>query len=154
MKTSLLVLVFFLFFLNCNNSNKISNYVKKMDVAKDDQTHPGKILMEMNCYACHKATTSEADRIAPPMIAIKKRYINSTTTKKEFIADMQNWIKNPVESNVKMYGAVKRFGIMQNLPYPENVIEQIADYMFDNEIEEPEWFQDHFSQNKGGMRQN
>ncbi|MGE5943868.1 MAG: hypothetical protein ACM31G_05970 [Flavobacteriales bacterium] len=152
MKTSLIVLAFILLFINCNNSNKTPNYVKNSDVAKDNQTHPGKKLMEIHCYACHNATTSEADRIAPPMIAIKMRYINSATTKKEFIADMKKWIKEPVEKNVKMYGAVKRFGIMQNLPYLENVIEQIADYMFDNDIEQPEWFQDHFNQNRGGMR--
>lgn len=153
MKNILMVFVFVLLFINCDNSNKRPTYAKNSDVVKA-QTHPGKKLMETHCYACHNATTSEADRLAPPMIAIKMRYINGTTTKKEFIADVQKWIKEPIESNVKMYGAVKRFGMMQKLPYPENVIEQIADYMFDNDIEQPEWFQDHFNQSKGGMRQN
>lgn len=153
MKNSLMVVLVVLWSINCGNPSKASSYGKNLDVAKD-QTHPGKKLMETHCYACHNATTSESDRIAPPMIAIKMRYINGSTTKKEFIADMQKWIKNPVESNIKMYGAVKRFGIMQKLPYSENVIEQIADYMFDNDIEQPEWFQEHFNQNRGGMRQN
>ncbi len=145
-----IALVFVLLFVNCNNSNKSSYYAKNSEITKD-QTHPGKKLMETNCYICHNATTSEANRIAPPMIAIKMRYINGNTTKKQFIASMKNWIKNPIEGNVKMYGAVKRFGIMQNLPYPEDVIEQIADYMFDNDIDQPEWFKEHYNQNKGQM---
>lgn len=152
MKPILIGLVFVLLFVNCDKHKPKSNIIKA-DVTKT-QEHPGKKLMEVHCYSCHHPTANEDDRLAPPMIAIKMRYINDSTTKKEFIADMQNWIKNPIESNVKMYGAVKRFGIMGNLPYPERVIEQIADYMFDNDIEQPEWFQDHFNQNKGGMRQN
>ncbi|PKQ46181.1 c-type cytochrome [Confluentibacter flavum] len=153
MKNSLMVLVLVLLIINCDNSNKRATYAKNSDVL-EAQTHPGKKLMETHCYACHNATTSEADRIAPPMIAIKMRYINSVTSKKEFVADMQKWIKEPIESNAKMYGAVKRFGMMQKLPYPENVIEQIADYIFDNDIEQPERFQEHFNQNKGCMRPN
>lgn len=150
MKPILMGLVFVLLFVNCDKQRPKNNIIKT-EVIKT-QVHPGKKLMEVHCYSCHHPTASEENRLAPPMIAIKMRYINSSTTKKEFIADMQKWIKNPVESNVKMYGAVKRFGIMGNLPYPENVIEQIADYMFDNDIEQPEWFQDHYNQNRGGMR--
>lgn len=145
-------LVFVLLFVNCDK-HKSKNEMIKTDVTKA-QVHPGKKLMEVHCYSCHHPTADEDNRLGPPMIAIKMRYINDETTKEEFIADMQNWIKNPVESNVKMYGAVKRFGIMGNLPYPERVIEQIADYMYDNDIEQPEWFQDHYNQNKAGMRQN
>ena len=54
-----------------------------------------------------------------------------------------------------MFGAVKRFGVMPKTPYPEETIKQIADYMFDFDIEQPEWFEDHFNEEKGkgqGMR--
>jgi len=153
MKRILIILVCVLLSIGCNNSNRVGDYTKNSDVPKD-QNHPGKKLMETNCYLCHNPTTSEANRIAPPMIAIKMRYINSTTTKKKVIGDMQKWIKHPIESNVKMYGAVKRFGMMQSIPYPENVIEQISDYMYDNDIEQPEWFEEHYNQNSSEMRQN
>ena len=49
--------------------------------------HPGKKLMETNCYICHNPVTSHDNRLAPPMIAVKKHYKNENTTKKEFIDD-------------------------------------------------------------------
>ncbi|WNH09787.1 hypothetical protein [Thalassobellus suaedae] len=45
-----------------------------------------------------------------------------------------------------MFGAVRRFGVMQKLPYPDKVIEQIADYVYDNDIEKPVWFEEHYKQ--------
>lgn len=111
--------------------------------------HPGKKLMETNCYVCHSPTASEADRIGPPMIAIKKHYINNDTSKEEFIEAMQAWIKNPNEDDAKMFGAVRRFGVMPKTPYPEETVKQIADYMYDFEIDQPEWFEDHYNEEKG-----
>ena len=45
-----------------------------------------------------------------------------------------------------MYSAVRRFGVMPKTPFPEATIQQIADYMFDNNIEQPEWFEAHFNE--------
>lgn len=42
-----------------------------------------------------------------------------------------------------MFGAVKRFGIMPKNPFPKKTIDLIADYMFDNKIEQPKWFEKH-----------
>ena len=134
-------------FFGCNNSkNKTEPVLDKQIQANN---HPGKKLMETNCYICHSPTASEQDRIGPPMIAIKKRYLNRGTTKAQFIADMQDWIKNPNEENAKMYGAVKRFGIMPKQPFPEATIAQISDYMYDFEIDQPDWFEVHYNENNG-----
>ncbi|MFD1615490.1 c-type heme family protein [Gelatiniphilus marinus] len=141
-----LVIISFTVF-NCNNSKK-TNYVS-VEKTEKEQTHPGKKLMEINCYVCHSSTASHENRIGPPMIAIKKHYINATTTKEEFIEAMQAWIKNPNANDAKMPGAIKRFGIMPKTPYPEKTIKQIADYMFDYDIEQPEWFEDHYNKERG-----
>lgn len=122
------------------------------------KNHPGKKLMETNCYVCHSPTATLNDRIGPPMEAIKRYYINDETTKEQFIADMQAWIKNPNKADARMYGAVKRFGVMPKQAYPKETIEKIADYMYDFEIDKPEWFEDHFNEEHGksngkGMRQ-
>lgn len=152
MKNTLFLIGFLSFlFISCNNSNTRVSYAIKNNDVKTDSIHPGKKLMEVYCYACHDAITTEENRLAPPMIAIKRRYIFKDTSKEEFIADMQNWVKNPTEKNAKMFGAVRRFGVMQKLPYPEETIEQIAEYMYDYEIEQPEWFEEHFKQ-MGGNR--
>ena len=121
------------------------------EIKTEAQNHPGKKLLETNCYVCHDATTTEDKRLAPPMIAIKRRYIYKDTSKEEFIADIQKWTKNPNEKDAKMFGAVRRFGVMQKLNYPEDVVAQIADYVYTSNIAQPEWFEAHYNQN-GRMR--
>ena len=144
----LLILLSIILLFNCNYSNKT---VKKELLAQTNTVanHPGKKLMEINCYACHNPSTGHSERIAPPMIAIKKHYISNSTTKEQFIADIQNWIKKPSEEKSKMPGAIRNFGLMPYAPYPEKTVQQIADYMFGHDIEQPEWFEDHFNQEKG-----
>lgn len=147
MKNSTFLFLYIAFIFSCNNAKK-SEYVSAEE-KEHTQTHPGKKLMETNCYNCHSPSASEADRIGPPMIAIKKHYISSDTSKEEFINAMQTWIKNPNAEDAKMFGSVKRFGVMPKQSFPEETIKQIADYMFDNNIEQPEWFEAHFNGEKG-----
>jgi cytochrome c553 len=111
--------------------------------------HPGKKIMETECYVCHTPYTPEDSRIAPPMIAIKRRYINAETTKEQFQTDLVNWINSPSEEKSKMPGALERFGIMPYQPFPEEEIKLIAEYLFDHEIEKPEWFEAHYQQEHG-----
>ncbi|WP_289044478.1 DUF3365 domain-containing protein [uncultured Olleya sp.] len=139
-------------FLGCKNtkSETYSVFDKQMEANK----HPGKKLMEINCYTCHSPSASQSDRIGPPMIAIKKHYINENTTKTQFTADMQSWIKNPNAQDAKMYGAVKRFGVMPKQSFPEETIAKIAEYMFDYNIDQPEWFEKHYNEEKGDFKSN
>ncbi|MEO9570505.1 MAG: DUF3365 domain-containing protein [Polaribacter sp.] len=134
--------------MSCKNSERPS-YSKKNLTSKE---HVGKRLMETNCYICHNPTATEDNRIGPPMIAIKRHYKKDNTTKEEFINAMQTWIKNPTNENAKMFGAVKRFGLMPKQIFPKETIEQIADYMFDNEIEQPEWFEEHYNKERGNSK--
>ena len=147
MRQVLLIALASVLILSCNDSKKqnLSAYEIQMQANK----HPGKKLMETNCYVCHSPTAGHDDRIGPPMVAIKKHYINEDTTKEEFIAAMQAWIKNPNEDDAKMFGAVRRFGVMPKQAFPEETIEQIADYMFQFNIDQPEWFEDHFNEEQG-----
>ncbi|OAD46554.1 c-type heme family protein [Polaribacter atrinae] len=135
------------FMFGCKDAKKSPTYSKKS--VSETQEHIGKKLMETNCYVCHNATTPEDNRIAPPMIAIKKRYLMENTTKAAFIASMQNWIENPTRENAIMYGAVERFGLMPKQAFPKETIQQIADYMFVSEIEKPTWFEEHYNQQFG-----
>lgn len=149
MKKVPLLVLSMLLLIGCKDSEK-NNYETSINFysQKLNEEHPEKKLMETYCYAYHDAKTPEAKRLAPPMIAAKTRYIFNDTTKEEFIDIVQNWVKNPNEKDAKMFGAVKRFGVMPKLPYPEKDVQQIADYIFDNKIDEPEWFQEHFKQNR------
>ncbi|MGR7813951.1 c-type heme family protein [Lacinutrix undariae] len=147
MKNLILLVCISLFFFNCNNSKKkeYTAFEKQMEANK----HPGKKLMETNCYTCHNSTDNQSDRIGPPMIAIKKHYINEATTKAQFIEEIKTWVKNPNADKAKMVGAVKEFGVMPKQSFPEETIAEIADYIYDFEIEQPEWFENHFNEEKG-----
>ncbi|MFD2915777.1 c-type heme family protein [Psychroserpens luteus] len=150
MKKLLILLIFSVLIFSCNNSkNKEYSALEKNQEANK---HPGKKLMETNCYTCHSPSASQEDRIGPPMIAIKKHYLNDDTTKEQFIAAIQSWIKNPNAEDAKMFGAVRRFGVMPKQAYPEETIKQIADYMYQFDIEQPEWFEDHFNEEKGNQK--
>ncbi len=151
MKTNLITLMLSIFLLVSCNQTKKGEYadVKEATINSNNQEHPGKKLMETNCYVCHSPTATMEDRIGPPMIAIKKHYISENTSKEEFITNIQNWTKNPNEEDAKMFGAVRKFGVMPKTPFPEETINQIADYMFDNDIEQPEWFEAHFNEERG-----
>ncbi len=141
-------LILFLLFLSCKeNSQQITEYVASNEINKSDE-HPGKKLMETHCYVCHSPTASHDNRLAPPMIAVKKHYIYLGTTKEEFTNSILLWIENPKVEEAKMFGAVRRFGVMPKQPFSKEVITQITDYMYDYDIEEPEWFEDHFKEMK------
>ncbi|WP_299064534.1 DUF3365 domain-containing protein [uncultured Polaribacter sp.] len=149
---TLLLLLAFIF--SCKDSKRPSYSNKKKENTPEIQTHSGKKLLETNCYVCHNPTTTEESRIAPPMIAIKKRYLKGSTTKENFVNEIQAFIKNPTKENAKMYGAVKRFGVMPKQAFPEETIQQIADYMFEFDIEKPEWFEEHYKEQHGNGRGN
>ncbi|NNG10837.1 MAG: DUF3365 domain-containing protein [Arenibacter sp.] len=150
MKYLAILTIFLMSLASCKDAKKTE--YKPVDTTSKEgsfdkaSTHPGKKIIETECYLCHSPTASEASMIAPPMIAIKKHYLHATTTKKEFIAALVDWINDPKIEKSKMPGALKRFGIMPYQPYPKETIVQIAEYMYENEIAKPEWFNDHFQQ--------
>ncbi len=137
----------------CNNKNT-SEYLAISENGETISTqiiqeHPGKKLMENNYYVCHNPKTSEERMMAPPMIAVKMHYISEDTSKEEFINTMVEWSKKPSEEKSKMPGVVKKFGLMPYQFFPEKTIQEIADYMFDNELEEPVWFEEHYKKMHG-----
>lgn len=144
MRTLLYLSLFFILY-SCKK-DVTPTYAKKQEKGI---THPGKKLIENKCYSCHSPTASHDDRIAPPMIAIKKHYSSSKTSKEEFVKSIQNFVKNPTKEAAKMRGAVKRFGVMPKQVFATDDIKKIAEYMFDYDIEKPEWFESHFNEEKG-----
>ncbi len=117
--------------------------------------HPGKQIMEQECYICHDPKASMANSIAPPMESIKRHYIDSSITKEAFTKALIRWVNNP-ETATKMPGAHTKFGPMPYMPNPDDAVAQIADYIYDHELERPKWFDAHFQKahKKGeGMRE-
>ena len=143
-------------FTSCKNS-KNSGYASHNAIentpVSDSIKHSGKKLMETQCYVCHNPNTSHDARIAPPMVAIKSHYLNENTTKEEFADAIWKFVQKPSKEKSKMRGAVRRFGVMPYQAFNEEEIRQIADYMYDYEIDEPEWFKKHIEEeSKGKMK--
>ncbi|MCM4172660.1 DUF3365 domain-containing protein [Arenibacter sp. TNZ] len=148
-----LLTIFFLALGSCKDAKKTE--YKPVETTSEkgsvDQAeiHSGKKIIETECYLCHNPKASEASMIAPPMVAIKKHYIEPSTTKEQFTEAIVSWINDPQEEKSKMPGALNRFGIMPYQPYPEETISLIAEYMYDNEISQPDWFDAHFQREHG-----
>lgn len=137
------------FLLSCHNTAK-KEYAEVTDTPETlQEPHPGKKLMETYCYVCHSPSAAMEDRIAPPMVAVKMHYISEDTSKEDFMNAFTQWMKAPSEENAKMPGAVRKFGVMPYQPYTDEVIQQIGEYLYEYDIEQPEWFEDHFNQEHG-----
>ena len=156
MRSILLITVFaILIMASCNrikeeNAPKISLMTEINDTLNKSDSY---LLFKNNCYACHSINSKNHDNIiAPPMAAVKRRYKMNYTTREEFIEAMVNWAKDPSEENALMFGAVQQFKVMPKQEFKEEELIKIAAYIYDNEIEQPEWFEAHFNQehNNGG----
>lgn len=105
-------------------------------------------LFQQNCYACHSVTTKSHDEIiAPPMAAVKRRYMMEYDTKENFVKAVVSYAIDPKEENALMIGAVNNFNVMPKQAFSEDDLIKIASYIYDNEIESPKWFEDHFKEN-------
>lgn len=148
--TVLIIVLFSMF--GCNKKKKTpykktpKNEKKEISNIKE---HPGKKLLKTQCFLCHHPTAPEKSRIGPPMIAIKAHYIQEQTTKEKFIKEFVDFVKKPTKEKAKLNGAVKRFGLMPNQNYKEAHLKQIAEYLYDFQIEEPSWFREHWQEHQG-----
>ena len=138
--------LFVLLLASCQKEKKEVQPIPVEESVVIANEHEGKKLMETHCYLCHSPNAAENQgRIAPPMVAIKARYIDKEGyTKEEFIAAVASFVENPTEDKALMYGALKKHGLMPKQAFPKGSVEKIADFMFDYQIEEPTWFKEHW----------
>jgi len=105
--------------------------------AENDIVVTGQQQYEALCETCHDDTSQGTERVAPPMLAIKNQYLNTSISESEFIQNMVNYVLNPSEQNSKMPDAINRFGLMPNMAYSKTQIEPIASYVFHAELNKP-----------------
>jgi len=140
----IVIFIFLITTISCENNKKV---IKNNALALEVNKLNGKELLAQKCYICHSVTSKSHDAIiAPPMVAVKRRYLSSYTTENEFVEAVTNWVLNPTEENALMYGAVQNFKVMPKQPFNKEEIIKIATYMFHNELEKPSWFQKHFNE--------
>ncbi|NNJ87978.1 MAG: DUF3365 domain-containing protein, partial [Eudoraea sp.] len=75
------------------------------------------------------------------------------TSKEDFTKAMNTWLSDPQPEKARMRGALRRFGVMPYQPYSKESIRDIAAYLYDTDLPQPDWFEEHFqkghSQGKG-----
>lgn len=150
MKKSLILLVL-ITLISCNSKKeKKVEYSSKMEATSEvESSHPGKKILENKCFVCHNPSAKHTERIAPPMIAVKAHYIDAETTKEQFVNEFVAFAKKPSKQKAKMFGAVRKFGVMPYQPFKEEELKLIAQYVYDSKIEEPSWFKEHWEEKKG-----
>lgn len=142
-----LLIIIGLSLTSCNQKSKVySNATKIENDSLVYNPEEAKTLMEKHCYLCHSPVADEMEgRIAPPMVAIKARYIDKEGyNRTEFIKHVTEFVENPTEDKALLYGAVKRFQVMPKQTFPDSAVIKIAAYLFDYKIEEPTWFKEHW----------
>ncbi|WP_109832699.1 c-type heme family protein [Reichenbachiella versicolor] len=106
----------------------------------------GETIVLSQCIACHNAQASEIGRIAPPMIAVKRRYSLDTPSFEVFKNRISLFMKDPSENRALMYNAVRKFGVMPKLSFTDNQLDAISAYIYYTEQEKPEWFDAHWEE--------
>lgn len=155
MKKVILLVSIVALFMSCNQTKKdgfvnITETNKDLALLKNQEPSEGYNLMKNNCYSCHNPNTdSHDDILAPPFKTVKMHYNREYDTKEDFVDAMVNWVQNPEEDKALMFGAVKRFKVMPKMSLPTGDLEKIATYIYKNNVEEPEWMEEHMKEHKG-----
>ena len=136
-----------------DNKKSLNESDHKISVNLNNKESDAYTLMKTQCYICHSiSSTSHEEIIAPPMAAIKMRYNRVYRTKESFVEAISDWAIDPKAENALMRGAVKQFNVMPKQIFKKNDLEKIALYMYENELEEPEWFEEHQKEMHGNGR--
>jgi cytochrome c2 len=149
MKTNFIQLVALLMiFTSCNKQKSSEDFNKNIASTIESNDAEALKLFQQKCYACHSVITKSHDEIiAPPMIAVKKRYSMQFDNKEDFVNAVVAYASDPKAENALMIGAVDKFKAMPKQAFSEDDLKKIATYIYENKIETPEWFEGHFQQN-------
>lgn len=145
MKQLFLILIILIVATSCSEKEKQKDPIIITPTAEVNPEKASQILTT-TCYTCHSPSASEDARLAPPMEAIKRRYMMTYSNEKEFVEAITTFTVNPNEEASLMRGAVDRFGVMPIQSFKEEDMRAVATYIYQNELPQPAWFEDHFNQ--------
>ena len=105
-------------------------------------------LLEQNCFSCHSPNAFGENKVAPTIAAVKNQYAKGSASEKEFTEQLINFMNDPSEASSKMKEAVKKFGLMPKMNLSNQQLENIAKYLYNTELENPDWFEKHYAEEK------
>jgi cytochrome c553 len=143
------------FFILATCAQKVEDQVQILPVNAQVQVDlvKAKQMIESACISCHSATASMENRLAPPLEAVKRRYLRAYPDIEEFTTQVAAYVAEPTEEKALMHGAVERFNLMTPIPYPEEDLVAIATYIYQFELDKLDWFEVHYQEMHGdGVR--
>lgn len=147
---SIIIVALLILFSSCNKQKSSEDFSANTPAKSETENTEALALFQQKCYACHSVTTKSHDEIiAPPMIAVKNRYSMQYDNKEDFVKAVVAYAIDPKAENALMMGAVEQFKPMPKQEFNEEDLKKIASYIYDNEIETPEWFEEHSQQEHG-----
>lgn len=129
----------------CTNTST-KGTTSKLSAAQKSEIAEGFTLYENYCISCHSPNASMENRLAPPMIAVKRHYLKEGMPYEEFAQSLFAFLNNPSEDISKMPGALRKFNLMPKMNFPPEQISKIAAYLYYTDIEKPDWFDAHFKE--------
>jgi len=91
----------------------------------------GSLLFHGNCTTCHYELE---DKSAPAMIKVRQRYRAAFGNKKEFVKYMSEWVSHPNAAASIMQDAVEKYGLMPELAFEKDVLQEIASYIYETDF--------------------
>ena len=105
----------------------------------------GFTTLENMCFSCHSPDAATENRIAPPMAAIRRHYMNETSSLEDFRRALLDFVNDPSRDNARMPGAIKRFGLMPKLSFDDAALADVAYYLYHTPMDAPAWFENHYA---------
>lgn len=139
---------------SCNRSSTVDEAEEKATGSSklsDQQVaelSTGFQLLETNCFSCHSPNARQENRVAPPMMAIKKHYAPQGVSREDFTKQLIAFINNPKAENARLENAVEKFGVMPKMDFNQPQLEAIAAYIYQAEFEKPGWHQNNYAREK------
>jgi cytochrome c553 len=97
----------------------------------------GKEFIANNCLSCHSPTAQPDERLAPPLFALRKHYLEDHPEESAFVSAMLDFLRETNIEKAKMPHAVEKFGLMPQMSFPEDELKNALVYLFENEQEKP-----------------
>ncbi len=110
----------------------------------------GARLLKQHCYSCHNPeSASHDDMLAPPLAGIKNKYQQLYPDRNVFVQRLATFTVTPTKENAVMRGPIRRFGLMPPVSLPLAEVQQLAAFIYDNDLPVPAWFPEHFEEQHG-----
>ncbi|MDH3355053.1 MAG: cytochrome c [Chromatiales bacterium] len=105
----------------------------------------GREIFKSLCMTCHKIERSP-QQVAPPIFAMKDHYLRKHPDKASFVHAVTNWLIKPSKDKALMPGAIRKFNLMPKPAVSTDEAAQVATFLFELNLNEPDWYQKHYKQ--------